>query len=89
MAELIISHRVPRGSCVHLVTAVGFADLRRLRRHRKGESIPLTPGGRAIFHRESERKEREYRIADCKESEIPVLRLEPGIVPNLMGRVRS
>lgn len=89
MAESIISHRVPRGSCVHLVTAVGFADLGRLRRHRKGENIPLTTEGRAIFHRASERKEREYRIADRTDTEIPALRLERRIVPNLLGRVRS
>lgn len=89
MAESIISHRVPRGSCVHLVTAVWFADLGRLRRHRKGKNIPLTPAGRAIFHRASERQEREYRITDRTDAEIPVLRLERGIVANPIGRVRS
>lgn len=90
MAESIISHRVPRGSCVHLVTAVGVAGLRRGRRHRKGENIPLAPDeGKAIFRRANERKEREYRIADRTGAEILVLRLERGIVANLIERVRS
>jgi hypothetical protein len=65
-------------------------QVRRLRRHRNGRDIPLTPEDLAIFHRASERQEREYRIADRTDAEVLRLRLQFGGVACIVAKgIRS
>lgn len=53
-------------------------QIRRARRHRNGADVPLTVEDRSIFHRASERQEREYRIADRTDAEVVRNRLLAG-----------